>query len=155
VDFSLADFAGGEPPGWIKDFMSLTGTLYFGNKPWSFAMGQLADQRSWLSIHGDWHRWIPDEFQLSVCVQIVDGGPKGLGGMLSLKAGANWGLGQFVLFGSLGVIIGTWKTGSDTSSRELWLQFGFKINLFWIFSLGADITLKLIYLGKHPWHLTL
>jgi hypothetical protein len=152
VDLTLADFASGAPP-WLG--ASLTGTLYFGNQPWSFAIGQLADQRSWLSIHASWNAWLLQaSFQLGVCIQVVDGGPKGFGVLFTASASADWGIGSFVLFGSFGFIVGTWKTGSDTAGAEAWLSFGFKINLFFVFSFGADISVRVIYLHGQSWYVT-
>jgi hypothetical protein len=155
VNLTLADFASGSAPDWLAGIASLSGNLYFGNQPWEFAIGQLADQSTWLALKLDWDIWITVKFMVGVSVQVVDGGPKGFGFVLTLSAGADWGIGSFVLWGSFGFIIGTWKTGSDSTGAEVWIQLGFKINLFWIFSFGAEIGMKLTYLGKHPWYLAL
>lgn len=155
VNITLADFASGTAPDWLAGIASLSGNLYFGNQPWEFAIGQLADQSTWLALKLDWDIWITVKFMVGVGVQVVDGGPKGFGFVLTLSAGADWGIGSFVLWGSFGFIIGTWKTGSDSTGAEIWIQLGFKINLFWIFSFGAEIGMKVTYLGKHPWYLTL
>jgi hypothetical protein len=155
VDLNLGDFASGSLPDWLAHIASLTGTIYFGNQPWTFAIGQLADQSTWLSLQMKWDIWLVIKFLLGVCVQIVDGGPKGFGLVITLSASADWGIGKFLLWGSLGLIIGTWKTGSDASGLEFWIELGFKINLFWIFSFGAEISLRVNYLGKHPWYMTL
>jgi hypothetical protein len=155
VDLSLGDFASGALPGWLGNIARLTGNLYFGNQPWSFAIGQLADQSTWLSLIINFDIWLTIKFQLGVCVQIVDGGPKGFGVVVTLSAGADWGVGGFTLWGTFGLIIGTWKTGSDSSGIEFWIGLGFKINLFWIFSFGAEANFKITYLGKHPWYVTL
>jgi hypothetical protein len=155
VNLTLADFASGAAPDWVARVASLSGTLYFGNQPWSFAVGQLADQSTWLALRVDWNVWITVKFMVGIGLQITDGGPKGFGFVITLSAGANWGIGAFVLWGTFGFIIGTWKTGSTSMGAEIWVQLGFKINLFWVFSFGAEIGLKLTYLGKHPWYLTL
>jgi hypothetical protein len=155
VDLTIGDFASGNLPSWIANIARLSGTMYLGNKPWSFAIGQLADQSSWLALRIDFDVWITVKFVLGVGLQIVDGGPKGFGVVVTLSAGSDWGIGRFVLWGTFGLIIGTWKTGSDTSGLEFWIGVGFKINLFFIFSFGAEINLKITYLGKHPWYITL
>lgn len=155
VDLSLGDFASGALPGWLANIARLTGTLYFGNQPWSFAIGQLSDQNTWLSLKIESTVWLVIKFQVGVCVQIVDGGPKGFGVMMTVSAGADWGIGGFILWGAFGLIIGVWKTGSDASGIEFWAGLGFKINLFWVFSFGAEINLRITYLGKHPWYVTL
>ncbi|HEX3532049.1 MAG TPA: hypothetical protein VH988_33740, partial [Thermoanaerobaculia bacterium] len=149
VDLTLSAFV--YPPAsleWLK--VSLSGTLYFGNQPWSVAVGQLADQRSWLSLGANWEIWgLKAGFRLGVCIQWVDGGPKGFGVLFTAGASADWGIGSFALWGSFGFIVGTWKTGSDTAGAEAWLGFGFKINLFAVFSFGADISVRLTYLHGH------
>ncbi|MEA2666567.1 MAG: hypothetical protein QOI11_3511, partial [Candidatus Eremiobacteraeota bacterium] len=155
VDLSLGDFASGNLPDWLAHIARLTGTLYFGNQPWSFAIGQLADQSTWLALKIDFDIWVTVKLMLGVCVQIVDGGPKGFGLVFTLSAGSNWGIGSFLLWGTFGLIVGTWKTGSDSSGLEFWIGVGFKINLFWVFSFGAEINMKITYLGKHPWFVTL
>ena len=155
VDLSLGDFASGSLPGWLANIARLSGSIYFGNQPWSFAIGQLADQSTWLSLIIEYGIWIKAKFQLGVCVQIVDGGPKGFGVIATLSAGDDWGVGGFRIWGTFGLVIGTWKTGSDSSGLEFWIGLGFKINLFWVFSFGAEVNFKLTYLGRHPWYLTL
>ena len=156
VNINLGDFAGGSVPSWLANVASLTGSIYVGNQPWTVAIGQLADQTSWLQLKIDFDVWLLVlKAQLGVCVQIVDGGPKAFGVIFQITAGASWGIGQFILFGSFGLVIGMWKTGSDSSGIEFWIQIGFKINLFWVFSFGAEIGMKITYLGKSPWYTTL
>jgi hypothetical protein len=155
VDLNIGDLASGSAPSWLAGIAQLTGTIYVGNQPWAFAIGQLADQSTWLSLKIDFDVWITIKFMLGVCVQIVDGGPKGFGLVFTLSAGANWGIGSFILWGTFGLIFGTWKTGSDASGLEFWIELGFKIRVFWVFSFGAEISLKITYIGKHPWYITL
>ncbi|MGA9732716.1 MAG: hypothetical protein WBQ83_18700, partial [Candidatus Acidiferrales bacterium] len=156
VSLKLSDFASGSVPSWLANIATLTGSLYVGNQPWTFAIGQLADQSTWLTLKIDFDIWVMVEKGLiALCVQIVDGGPKGFALVIQITASATWGIGAFILFGSFGLIIGTWKTGSDSSGVEFWIQIGFKINLFFIFSFGAEIGMKITYLGKTPWYITL
>ncbi len=156
VSLHLNDFVPGSVPDWLNNIAMLTGSLYFGNQPWTFAIGQLADQSTWLTLKFDLDVWVMvEKFICAVCVQIVDGGPKGFALVLEIATSATWGIGQFILFGSFGLIIGTWKTGSDSSGLEFWIQIGFKINLFFVFSFGAEIGMKITYLGRTPWYITL
>lgn len=155
VEINLADFTAGAMPAWLADIVRLTGTIYFGNKPWTFAIGQLADQSTWLSLKLEWDFWFVAKMMIGVGVQIVDGGPKAFGAVFTISAGSNWGIGAFILWGSFGLIIGTWKTGSNSSGLLFWIQLGFKINLFWVFSFGAEVSVRVTYLGKHPWYVTL
>jgi hypothetical protein len=156
VDLTLSSFFSGGPV-WLHELVRLSGTLYFGNQPWSFAIGQLADQTSWLTLAQDVDIpfFLTIKFHVGICVQIIDGGPKGFGVVVTLSAGSDWGVGGFLLWGSFGLIIGAWKTGSITSGVEFWIGLGFKINLFWVFSFGAEISLRISYLGEHPSFTTL
>ena len=155
VELTPGDFVPGVLPGWLADIAHLGGTLYVGNKPWTFAIGQLADQSTWLSLRIDFDKWISAKFVVGVAVQFVEGGPKGFGFIVFLKGGTQWGIGRFSLWGTLGLIVGTWKTGSQTSGLEFWIGLGFKINLFFVFSFGAEINVRLTYLGTHPSFLTI
>lgn len=161
IEVAVADFlsAGGQvpwiPPSWAQDLATLSGTVYVGNSPVTFAIGQLSDQRTWLGLKVKFSAArLKGQFVCAVCVQYVDGGPYGFGIVLTISVGADWGFGAFSIFGSLSIAIGQWKTGSDAVGAEGSLQFGFKINLFKILSIGADITVKGSYLGKHPWSLS-
>ena len=124
-------------PSWIADLAKLTGTVYFGNQPWTLAIGQLSDQRSWLGITVSSDLLaLKLKFRIALGLQIVDGGPKGFGVVTSFTGGDNWGIGKFQVYGSLGFLWGAWKTGSDTSAVHLWAQFGFKMSVFYVFSVG-------------------
>ena len=103
-------------PSWIADLAKLTGTLFFGNQPWTLAIGQLSDQRSWLGITVSSDLLALNlKFRIALGVQIVDGGPKGFGVVTSFTGGDDWGIGKFQVYGSLGFLWGPWKTGADTS----------------------------------------
>jgi len=154
VNLGLDKFVGGGTiPPWIANLAKLTGTLYFGNHPGTFAIGQLSDQRSWLGITIS-ANWLKLKLRIAICVQIVDGGPKGFGVVASFTGGDDWGIGKFQVYGSLGFIWGPWKTGSDTSGIHAWLQAGFKMSVFYVFSVGMEIDIDLTYL-KSPYYVTL
>jgi hypothetical protein len=156
VDLTIDKFVGGGHvvPHWLSNIARLSGTIYFGNEPWSLAIGHLADQRSWLGIRID-VPLLEIKLVLAVGLELTDGGPKGFGIVFAFSGGSNWGIGGFIVFGSFGFIIGTWKTGSDSSGIHAWAQIGFKIHVFYIFHFGADIGADITYLGKHPWYTTL
>ena len=161
LNLKLSDFVGEKTqvPDWIKNLVTISGNIYFGNQPWTIAIGQLADPRTWPAVQVKFHKHVlvnvDIDFVLAVCFQWVDGGPKGFGVVFSLTAGATWGIGQVNFFGSIGFIIGNWKTGSDATGAEVWIQLGFKVYLFFVLHIGADVTARLTYLGKHPWYTTL
>jgi hypothetical protein len=155
INLTVADLASGNAPDWVKNLAPLTGNLYAGNQPYTFAIGQLADQTTWLNLQVNVDFWVTAKLFVGTCLQVVDGGPKGIGLVLTLSAGSNWGIGKFVVWGTFGFIVGTWKTGSDSMGAEVWVSLGFKINLFFVFNFGAEVGLKITYIGKHPWYITL
>jgi hypothetical protein len=149
VNLGLDKFVGGTVPSWIADLAKLTGTVFFGNQPWTLAIGQLSDQRSWLGITVSSDLLALNlKFRIALGLQIVDGGPKGFGVATSFTGGANWGIGKIQVYGSLGFLWGPWKTGSDTSAVHLWLQFGIKMSVFYVFSVGLEVDGDLTYLTR-------
>lgn len=153
VNLGLDKFVGGGTlPPWIADLAKLTGTLYFGNHPGTFAIGQLSDQRTWMGVTVSVN-WLNLKVRIALCVQIIDGGPKGFGVVASLSGGADWGIGKFVVYGSIGFIWGAWKTGSDSNGIHAWTQLGFKMSVFYVFSVGMEIGVDFTYL-KSPWYVT-
>ena len=154
VNLGLDKFVGGGTiPSWIANLAKLTGTLYFGNQPWTLAIGQLSDQRSWLGITLS-ARWLKLKARIALGLQIVDDGPKGFGVVGSFTGGADWGIGKFQVYGSAGFIWGPWKTGSDTTGIHIWLQAGFKMSVFYVFSVGMEIDVDITHLTD-PRYVTL
>jgi hypothetical protein len=154
LDLQLSKiFTGIAVPSWMD--AALSGTLYFGNLPWTYEIGKLADQRTWLTLHVNYPFPIHIDFVVAFCAQVVDGGPKGFGVLFSFKRSTEAGIGVFRAYGTFGVVVAAWKTSSDTVSAIIWIDVGFSIKLFRVFRFGADISLRISYLGKHPWFTTL
>jgi hypothetical protein len=151
VDFQLTKFLkGGEAlPDWLKQIARLSGTIYVGNKNWTVAVGQLADQRTWLGITFK-APWLALNVQFAVGLQIEDEGPKGFGLVFTVSGGKDAGIGAFIVFGSLALMIGPWKTASHAAGTEIMVKLGFKIHLFYVFHFGADISVDITFLGRHP-----
>lgn len=149
VNLGLDKFVGGTVPSWIADLAKLTGTVFFGNQPWTLAIGQLSDQRSWLGIRiaGELLR-LKLELRIALGLQVVDGGPKGFGVVASFTGGANWGVGKIQAYGGIGFLWGPWKTGSQTSAVHVWVQFGIKMSVFYVFSVGLEVDGDLTYLTQ-------
>jgi hypothetical protein len=151
INLKLTDFVAvkADIPSWMNDLVSITGNVYFGNQPWTFAFGQLSDPRTWPSITV---KFDVGSFVLGVCFEVVDGGPKGGGILFTLTFNLNWYIGKTSLYGSVGIIIGNWKTGSDAVGFAAFAELGLKIYLFAILHFGLHVTAKYSYLGEHPWH---
>ena len=151
IDFQLTKFlkSGDTLPDWLKQIARLSGTIYFGNQKWTLAIGQLADQRTWLGITFK-APWLALKVQFAIGLQIEEDGPKGFGLVFTVSGGKDAGIGAFIIFGSVALIIGSWKTDSDAAAAELTVKLGFKIHLFYVFHFGADISVDIAFLGRHP-----
>src|SRR5262249_24338814 len=80
INLTVADLASGNAPDWVKNLAPLTGNLYAGNQPYTFAIGQLADQTTWLTLQVNVEFWgAKAKLLVGICLQVVDGGPKGIG----------------------------------------------------------------------------
>ena len=133
----------------MSNLVSLSGNIYFGNQPWTLAIGQLADPRTWLAVSV---KFTGFNFVFAICSECVDGGPKGGGFLFTITFNTDFSIGRFSIYGSVGLSIGNWKTGSDATGFEAFAQLGFKIYLFYILHVGIDGTVKYSFLGKHPWY---
>jgi hypothetical protein len=158
INLKLKDFldADAKIPDWMNNLASITGNFYLGNQKWTVAFGQLADQRTWPSLAVKFKASLVVNFDfnfvLGMCFEYAEDGPKGFGVVFAINAGTKCGIGQLCFFGSIGFVIGHWKTGSDATGVEAWIQLGFRIYLFYILHVGLDATAKLSYLGKKPWY---
>jgi hypothetical protein len=152
VGFSLklTDFIAvkADIPSWMNELVSLTGNVYFGNQPCTVAFGQIADTRTWPSITV---KFDVGSLVLGACFEYVDGGPTGGGIVFTITFNLDWYIGKTSLYGTVGILIGNWKTGSDATGFAAYAELGLKIYLFSILHFGLHVTAKYSYLGKHPW----
>ena len=151
VAFTLKNITGFSVP-LLGDFVSLTGTLYTGNKPGTFAIGQLNDQTTWLSFKSEISTFVKLGMLVGLCVQVVDapGGPRGFGFVFSAKGGARFGIGKFQIYAGFGFVAGVWGNESTESGFVAWIEAGVRIKVFWIFNFGASIKIEFDYLGGEP-----
>ena len=126
-----------------SNFAKLTGTLYAGNKPDTFSIGQLNDQTTWASLRMDIGRAWGLEFslQVGICVQVVDRleGPRGIGVVISIKGGAEFAVGKFQVYLTAGLIYGIWRNESNATAFLAWLELGLRIRVFGVFNFGASV----------------
>jgi hypothetical protein len=86
----------------------------------------------------------------AIGLQIEDEGPKGFGLVFTVAGGKDRGSGAFIIFGSVALMIGPWKTASHAAGTEITAKLGFKIHLFYVFHFGADVSVDMDFLGRHP-----
>ncbi len=142
---------GASVPG-LDNVAALSGNLYIGNKPGTFALGQLSDQNTWFGFRMKAGFFFKMELIVAICIQFVDReeGPKGFGGLISAKGSANFGVGKAEYYFNFLLIAGIWKNESSASGLILMFEAGFRIKLFRVFRFGASIKVQLDYLGPNP-----
>jgi hypothetical protein len=131
---------------------ALSGNLYIGNKPGTFALGQLSDQNTWFGFRMKEDRFFKMELIVAICIQFVDReeGPKGFGGLISAKGGVSFGVGKAEFYLNFVLIAGIWKNESSASGLIILFEAGFRIKLFRVFRFGASIKIQLDFLGPNP-----
>ncbi|OOP57616.1 MAG: hypothetical protein AYP45_02420 [Candidatus Brocadia carolinensis] len=138
-------------PG-LDNVAALSGNLYIGNKPGTFALGQLSDQNTWFGFRMKKDGFFKMELIIAICIQFVDReeGPKGFGGLISAKGGVSFGVGKAEFYLNFVLIAGIWKNESSASGLIMVFEAGFRIKLFRVFRFGASIKVQLDFLGPNP-----
>jgi hypothetical protein len=151
LSFSNVLPEGTSVPG-LENVAALSGNLYIGNKPGTFALGQLSDQNTWFGFRMKEDRFFKLELIIAICIQFVDReeGPKGFGGLISAKGGVSFGVGKAEFYLNFILIAGIWKNESSASGLIIVFEAGFRIKLFWVFRFGASIKIQLDFLGPNP-----
>jgi hypothetical protein len=148
VDLDIAKLAGTDSK-LVEGLARLTGTLFAGNQPGMFAIGQLADQATWLTFQMNKSLLgFQARVSLAFCLQIAGGdGPRGMGLALTAAAQAPMGIGKVQFSASLGLLMGSW--GNDASSAGLvaWAEVALRIKVFYVFSFGASVKAVFEQLG--------
>ncbi|MCI0618597.1 hypothetical protein L0244_36935, partial [bacterium] len=151
LSFSNVLPEGTSVPG-LDNVAALSGNLYIGNKPGTFALGQLSDQNTWFGFRMKEDRFFKMELIVAICIQFVDReeGPKGFGGLISAKGGVSFGVGKAEFYLNFLLIAGIWKNESSASGLIIVFEAGFRIKLFRVFRFGASIKIQLDFLGPNP-----
>lgn len=124
-----------------KGLARLTGTMFAGNQPGQFAIGQLADQASWLTLSSD-RSLLGMRGRLSVafCLQIsARPGPRGAGLAITAVAAGSKGIGKVDFYATVGLIVGTWANEASSSGVVAWAELALRIKVFHVFSFGAVV----------------
>lgn len=151
LSFSNVLPEGASVPG-LDNVAALSGNLYIGNQPGTFALGQLSDQNTWLAFRMKEDRFFKMELVLGICIQFIDKaeGPKGFGALVSAKGGVSFGVGKAEFYLNFLLIAGIWKNESSASGLIIVFEAGFRIKLFRVFRFGASIKVQLDFLGPNP-----
>lgn len=148
VDLELAKLLDTDSP-LAKGLGTLTGSIFAGNKPGMFAIGQLADQSTWLTLAFNRSLLgLRARVSFGVCLQISENpGPRGFGFVASAAAQGNLGVGKVQIYASFGLLIGTWGNEASSSGVMVWAEVALRIKVFYVFSFGASVKAIIEQLG--------
>ncbi|WP_327085605.1 hypothetical protein OIE66_25020 [Nonomuraea sp. NBC_01738] len=148
VDLDLSALLDSDSP-LIKDVFRLTGTIYAGNQPGMFAIGQLNDQASWLTASANKSLLgLTARLRVGFCLQITaKPGPRGFGIVASASAEGPMGIGKVRFYAALGLIVGTWGNEASSSGVIAWAEVALRIKVFWVFSFGIQVKAAFEQLG--------
>ncbi len=146
VDLELAKLFDSDSP-FVTGLGRLTGSIFAGNQPGMFAIGQLADQASWLTLSVD-KLVLGARGRLSVafCFQ-MSRGIGGAGFAVTLAAQGSFGVGRVRFYGAFGLLVGVWGNEASSSGVIIWLEVALRIKVFWVFSFGAVVKAVFEQLG--------
>jgi hypothetical protein len=138
-------------PAWMDGIGKFTGTLFISNSPGTFAIGRLSDQSTWLTLRFDVDLWLKSSLVIAICVELVEGGPKGFGmtarieggigkkGVIRLTYNAGWSL--TVLF---------FTTGSSDYAAVISIFAGIRFELFGFLRIGVSARMDFRVVGTQP-----
>jgi hypothetical protein len=150
VDVKLPDFLK-DPPEWSRNVGILTGTLFIGNRPCTFAIGRLADQRTWLSLQFDIDFFLKSFIRFAFCFEHTSGGPSGVGFIVSVEGGIKCGSKfQLTYLARFAVSAGSFTTGSSDGAATISIELAGRVVLFRIIRLGLSLLAELRYVGSKP-----
>lgn len=142
-----------DAPEWTDNIGRLSGTLFFGNDPGTFAIGRLADQRTWLGLRFDIDFLVFRTFiQFGFCFEFVDRpeGPRGGGLVVRMEGGMNAGIVKLTYNLGFGFVIAWFVTGSTDYSVVIWIEAGLRIKLFGFLRFGISARAELHVVGSRP-----
>lgn len=149
VDLRLSTFVTGAPD-WMNNVAKLTGTMFISNDPGTFAIGRLSDQRTWLGLRFDYDLWIRTFILFGVCIEVVDGGPKGFGLVVRIEGGINAGVAKLTYNAGIGVTVLVFSTGSSDFAVVIWIDAGIRFVLFGFFRIGLSARAEWRLVGRRP-----
>jgi len=128
-------------PDTLADLFKVKGTLFIGNKPGTFAIGRLDDQKSWLMVQWDW-----DLFEVvktyafaAFCLELVAGGNKGVGFSLRAEGGIDAGFFGIYYYAGVTIVYRNFTTGSSDWAGLITADIGGYVKLFWAIRFGLDV----------------
>jgi len=149
VELRVSDFVK-DAPDWMNHIGGLTGTLFVGNDPGTFAIGRLADQKTWLLLHLDYDLWVRTFFEFGLCLEFVSHGPHGVGFFMRVEGGINAGIVRVVYHAGFGFSFSVLSTGSHDYAAQIFIEAALRIVLFGFLHYGIGAKVDFRTVGTHP-----
>ncbi|MEM9187560.1 MAG: hypothetical protein AAGF12_00190 [Myxococcota bacterium] len=152
VDLSLKHFLD-NPPDILKDAFKIKANLLIGNRPGTFALGRLNDEKSWANL--TIKIALPEnigklEFFIGLCIEWVENVRGGFGFAARGEIGVD-----FVIFSASGYsglsFLAIWLlTGSgDFALRATW-EMGIRLSVLKIFQFGLKLAADIEHIAHVP-----
>ena len=144
VDVSLRAIFGSGIPNWLSRVASLSGSLFIGAPPCTFALGHLNDQDSWLGFRLRFQAFVQIDVTVAICVHLVDSpaGPRAGGLVLSGRVSADFSIGRVLGYVSIGFIAGAWRNESKGLAVIFWFDLGLRISFLYVFELNISARVE-------------
>ncbi|HEX6104688.1 MAG TPA: hypothetical protein VFZ26_03845, partial [Gemmatimonadales bacterium] len=142
-------------PDWLGQ-LTLSGLLFFGNKPDTIAIGQYNDIATWPSLRLNLTRLWKLEVFVGFCYHRVDAADaldpttesiRVFGAIVSAKGSVKFGIGTFKVYFTLTWVSGQWRNEAVATGHVLVIEAGIRIRLFGCFNFGASIKVDHAVLG--------
>ena len=152
VELRLSDFKK-NAPSWLNRIGVLSGTFFFTNDPLTFALGHLADQRTWFQIQWGQNLFaVRSSFTVAACFEYVEDQLYGFGFVLRGEGGIGGGRVRAEYYAGLGVAFQLLTTGSHDYGLEIFIELGLRIVLFRFLRFGISARAALHMVGDRPTH---
>ena len=150
----------GEFISWLSE-ITVSGLLFFGNKPDTIAIGQYNDTATWPSLRLNFKRLWKLEVFVGFCYHRVDAADaldpttesiRVVGAIVSAKGTVKFGIGTFQVYFTLSWISTQWRNEAVATGHVLVIEAGIRIRLFGCFNFGASIKVDHAVLGPGDTH---
>ena len=138
-------------PAWMDAIGTLGGTLFISNDPGTVAIGRLADQSTWLALRFDVDLWVQTSLLVGLCLELVEGGPKGFAMTLRVEGGiGKRGVVRLTYNAGWGFVLQFFSTGSSDYAVAIWIEAGIRFVLFGFLRIGISARIEFRVVGSRP-----
>lgn len=152
VELTLGTFLKNPPP-LLADLARLSGSVYLSTDPTTFAVGRLADQRTWLGVRAELTSFGTTQLLFAaLCFEKVDRpeGPFGFGFVVGIEGGFTIGVAGISMYAGLGLVVAWFGTGSVDHSVTFFVEAALRLTLFGFLRFAVEVRFEVRALGAEP-----